>query len=75
LAAAKEAGRDGLTVRELEVLELLADGLSNREIAEVLWIAQKTAAVHVSNILAKSGTATRTEAATWALRNGILARG
>ncbi|WP_165492059.1 ATP-binding protein [Egibacter rhizosphaerae] len=56
----------GLTAREREVLRLIAQGHSNREIAERLFIARKTAAVHVSNILRKTGTASRTEAAAWA---------
>jgi DNA-binding CsgD family transcriptional regulator len=53
----------GLTHRELEVLRLVAAGRSNREIAAALVISPKTASVHVSNILAKLGAATRTEAA------------
>jgi DNA-binding CsgD family transcriptional regulator/tetratricopeptide (TPR) repeat protein len=57
------AGRLGLTGREYEVLELVTAGQSNREIAAALFISPKTASVHVSNILAKLGTATRTEAA------------
>jgi DNA-binding CsgD family transcriptional regulator len=52
-----------LTSREREVLRLMSRGLSNRQIGEELFIAQKTASVHVSNILAKLGAATRTEAA------------
>jgi DNA-binding CsgD family transcriptional regulator len=52
-----------LTRREREVLLLMSRGLSNRQIGEELFIAQKTASVHVSNILAKLGAATRTEAA------------
>ena len=57
------ADRLGLTGREFEVLRLVAAGQSNREIAATLVISPKTASVHVSNILAKLGTATRTEAA------------
>ena len=55
--------RFGLTGREFEVLRLVTDGQTNREIAEILFISPKTASVHVSNILAKLGTASRTEAA------------
>jgi DNA-binding CsgD family transcriptional regulator/tetratricopeptide (TPR) repeat protein len=66
------AGAGGLTAREVEVLRQVARGLSNREIAERLYIAPKTAAVHVSNILGKTGAASRTEAASWAIRNGLL---
>ena len=52
-----------LTARERQVLELLAEGLSNRQIGERLFISAKTASVHVSAILRKLGAATRTEAA------------
>ena len=58
-----DADDPGLTSRELEVLRLVAAGQSNREIAAALVISPKTASVHVSNILAKLGAATRTEAA------------
>ena len=57
------ARRTGLTTRELEVLRLVAAGRSNREIASALFISPKTASVHVSNILGKLGTISRTEAA------------
>ena len=60
-----------LTDRELEVLRLLARGLSNREIGAELFITPKTASVHVSNILAKLGAASRTEAAAIAHRDGL----
>ena len=59
-----------LTGRELEVLRLLAQGRSNREIGAELFITAKTASVHVSNILAKLGAASRTEAAAIAYREG-----
>jgi DNA-binding CsgD family transcriptional regulator len=55
-----------LTPREREVLSLVAAGRSNRIIADELFISVKTASVHVSNILAKLGVASRTEAAAWA---------
>src|SRR5215831_16637407 len=61
----------GLTAREQEVLRLLAAGRSNREIAAELFIAPKTASVHVSNILGKLHAATRTEAAAIAHAEGI----
>jgi DNA-binding CsgD family transcriptional regulator/tetratricopeptide (TPR) repeat protein len=68
------AGADlGLTARELEVLRLVADGRSNRQVAETLFISAKTASVHVSNILAKLGVATRVEAAAVAHRLGLFA--
>ncbi|HEU5026186.1 MAG TPA: AAA family ATPase [Spirillospora sp.] len=62
----------GLTNRELEVLELLTAGLSNRRIGEHLFISAKTAGVHVSNILAKLGVTTRLEAAAWAHRTHLF---
>jgi len=67
-----DAADPGLTSRELEVLRLVAAGQSNREIAGALVISPKTASVHVSNILAKLGAATRTEAAVKAHRLLLL---
>jgi DNA-binding CsgD family transcriptional regulator len=61
-----------LTAREREVLRLIVAGRSNREIASVLFIAPKTASVHVSNILGKLGAASRTEAAAIAHREGLI---
>jgi DNA-binding CsgD family transcriptional regulator/nucleoside-triphosphatase THEP1 len=63
----------GLTPRELEVLVLLAEGRTNREIGEALYMAEKTASVHVSRILAKLDVRTRTEAAAVAHRLGLAA--
>jgi DNA-binding NarL/FixJ family response regulator len=61
----------GLTAREREVLELLAEGRSNPQIAEALFISPKTASVHVSNILGKLRVASRGEAAALAHRHGV----
>jgi DNA-binding NarL/FixJ family response regulator len=58
----------GLTPREREVLTLLTTGATNRMIARTLFISERTASVHVSNILPKLGVANRTEAARLALR-------
>ena len=58
------------TAREREVLRLIAEGRTNREIGAALFISAKTASVHVSNILGKLGVASRTEAAAVALRDG-----
>jgi DNA-binding CsgD family transcriptional regulator len=63
----------GLTSREREVLRLIVAGRSNREIGATLFIAPKTASVHVSNILAKLGAASRTEAAAIAHDEGLTA--
>ena len=60
-----------LTQRERQVLTLLADGLSNRRIAEDLFISEKTVSVHISHILAKLGVTNRTEAAAAARRSNI----
>jgi DNA-binding NarL/FixJ family response regulator len=62
---------DNLTVRELEVLRLMAIGRGNAEIALVLEIGQSTVATHVHNILVKTGCANRTEAAAYAVRQGL----
>jgi DNA-binding CsgD family transcriptional regulator len=62
-----------LTSREREVLELVADGLSNRQIGERLFISTKTVSVHVSNVLAKLGVSGRAEAVDVAHRAGLLA--
>lgn len=61
----------GLTPREGEVLKLIASGRSNRDIASDLFITTNTVANHVKNILAKTGTANRTEAAAFAVANGL----
>jgi DNA-binding CsgD family transcriptional regulator len=61
-----------LTAREQDVLRLLALGRSNRQIGEELFITGKTASVHVSNILAKLGAASRTEAVAIAYRGGLI---
>jgi len=61
----------GLTKRELEVLRLVAEGLSNKEIAFKLQVVERTAQFHVSNILHKLGAASRVEAAMWATEHGI----
>jgi DNA-binding NarL/FixJ family response regulator len=64
---------DGLTDREQEVLQLIANGMNNREIAETLVISEKTVKTHVSNILSKLHLDDRTQAAIYALRHGLTA--
>lgn len=61
----------GLTERELEVLRLIAEGLSNKEIAQQLCITVRTANFHVGNILHKLHAVSRVEAAVWAKEHGI----
>ena len=62
-----------LTAREQEVAALLADGLTNGQVAERLFISPKTAAVHVSNILTKLGLSSRAEIAAWVVRHQLTA--
>lgn len=61
----------GLTEREVEVLRLVAEGLSNKEIADRLQVKERTAEFHVSNVLQKLGVASRVEAAVWVKEHGI----
>jgi DNA-binding CsgD family transcriptional regulator/tetratricopeptide (TPR) repeat protein len=62
---------DGLSVRELDVLRLMARGLSNREIGATLFISEHTAANHVRSILRKTACANRTQATAYAFRRGL----
>ncbi|MGW4209005.1 response regulator [Lentzea sp. NPDC004789] len=61
-----------LTPREREILVLVAHGKSNRDIADSLVISERTARTHVSNVLNKLGLASRTQAALWAVREGLV---
>jgi DNA-binding NarL/FixJ family response regulator len=61
-----------LTARELDVLRLVGAGRANKEIAARLRISERTARTHVSNILGKLGVASRTQAALWAVREGLV---
>ncbi len=61
--------------REREVAGLVAQGLTNAAIAKQLYISPRTAAVHVSNILAKLGLGNRSELTAWAIRSGLVDRG
>jgi DNA-binding NarL/FixJ family response regulator len=70
--AAAAAGPDGLSSREVQILGLVARGLSNREIGGTLFISEHTAANHVRSILRKTGCANRTEAASYAHRHGLV---
>jgi HD-GYP domain-containing protein (c-di-GMP phosphodiesterase class II) len=71
LAPRRPARPDGLTSREVEVLRLLARGLSNREIAERLVISRRTAGHHVEHIYAKTGTTNRALASLYAASHGL----
>jgi len=71
LVAPKPQPLQALTDREREVLILVAEGLSNQQIADSLVISERTARTHVSNILSKLGVASRTQAALVAIRGGI----
>jgi DNA-binding NarL/FixJ family response regulator len=70
-ASPSPAASLGLTRREAEVLALVAEGRTNRQIAQALFITEKTASLHVSHILAKLGVAGRGEAAAVAHRLGL----
>lgn len=61
-----------LTPREREVLVLVAEGATNRQVARHLGMTERTARTHVSNILTKLGMASRTQAAMWAVREGLV---
>jgi DNA-binding NarL/FixJ family response regulator len=67
-----EPGIDALTARERQVIDLLAQGLSNRRIAGALSISEHTAKFHVNSILSKLGASTRTEAVVEAVRRGLV---
>ena len=76
LTAALRGGATGsspssLTDREREILRLVAAGMANQEIADSLLISERTARTHVSNILSKLGLKSRTQAALWAVQQGL----
>ncbi len=71
MLAAATIDQLGLTPREAEVLALVAAGQTNRQIGERLYVSEKTASVHVSNILRKLGVSTRVDAAAVAQRLGV----
>jgi DNA-binding CsgD family transcriptional regulator len=68
----RREGPAGLTPREVEVLRLVAGGLSNKEIARRLVISPKTAGNHIEHIYTKIGTSNRAAASMFAMRNGLL---
>ena len=72
---APTASTEPLTEREQEVLGLVAQGLSNKDIAARLFITERTARTYVSNILGKLGLESRTQAALWAIEHGVAGQG
>jgi DNA-binding NarL/FixJ family response regulator len=64
--------RFSLTEREVDVLRLIADGLTNEQIADALYISTGTVRTHIANIFGKLNARTRTEAARIALRNELI---
>ncbi|MET0788863.1 MAG: AAA family ATPase [Cellulomonas sp.] len=75
LPGMRVGGADVLTAREAEVLALVAQGLSNRQIGEKLFISGKTVSVHISNLLAKLGVSGRAEAVSVAHQRGLIGAG
>jgi DNA-binding NarL/FixJ family response regulator len=69
---APKSAADDLTPRERDVVVLIAEGGTNRQIATRLGVTERTARTHVSNILAKLGLASRTQAAMWAVHHGLV---
>jgi NarL family two-component system response regulator LiaR len=63
---------DPLSPRELEVLQLMARGLKNREIAQAMWISESTVKTHVGRVIQKLGQRDRTQAVLDAIRRGIV---
>ena len=66
------ADSPGLTRRELEILQLVAEGHSNAQLAKMLWVTEQTVKFHLSNIYRKLDVANRTEASRWAQVRGLL---
>ena len=71
-AQSRDEPRAELTTREIDVLRLVGAGRTNKEIATELSISERTARTHVSNILAKLHLGSRTQAALWAVREGLV---
>jgi DNA-binding NarL/FixJ family response regulator len=70
--ASEELESSGLTRREVEALQLVAEGHTNKQIAATLWVTEHTVKFHLSNIYRKLGIASRAEARRWADRHGLL---
>jgi DNA-binding NarL/FixJ family response regulator len=74
VAVAAPNGASILTKREIEILRLTADGLSNSQMATRLWVTEQTVKFHLSNVYRKIDVRNRTEASRWAQQHGILER-
>ncbi|GHE33267.1 response regulator transcription factor [Streptomyces griseoaurantiacus] len=72
VVASPEEAPDGLTVREVEVLVLIAEGLSNQEIARRLHVSTATVKTHINNMFAKTGLKDRAQAVRYAFRKGLV---
>jgi DNA-binding NarL/FixJ family response regulator len=70
--ATGDAAAPGLTRREMEILQLVAEGHSNSQLARMLWVTEQTVKFHLSNIYRKLNVANRTEASRWAQIHGLL---
>ena len=68
-----QASGPGLTRRELEILQLVAEGHSNSQLAKMLWVTEQTVKFHLSNVYRKLDVANRTEASRWAQLHGVVA--
>ncbi len=71
LRGSRAVSPGGLTRREVDVVKLVASGMSNREIADQLWVSQATAISHMRNIMTKLELDSRSAVAVWAVRNGL----
>jgi DNA-binding NarL/FixJ family response regulator len=72
LGPADAAATVGLTRRECEILRLVAEGRSNKEVASLLWVAEQTVKFHLGNVFRKLGVDNRTQAGNWAHAHGLL---
>ena len=68
----RREGPAGLTARETEILRLIAQGTTARDVADRLFISQKTVATHIEHIYAKTGATNRATASLFAMRHGLL---
>ncbi len=73
LGALRPRSKEGLSPRELEVLHLMVAGQSNKEIAEALFISDRTVTTHVTSVFSKLGVSTRSAAAVYAVRHRLVA--